>query len=67
MKATIFELSCFAEIFGEKGREAVEASKRQDEKGREDLSSPLRARAMAFFDAEEAMLDEIERLRRIAK
>lgn len=58
----IFELNNFAELFGEKAREAAEASEKQDEKGREDLSSPLRARAMAFLDAQKAIKEEIGRL-----
>ena len=60
--ALIYELSHFAELFGEKYREAVEASEKQDEKGRYEISSALRARAMAFLDAEKAINEEIRRL-----
>lgn len=60
--ALIHELGYFAELFGEKAREAAEASKNQDEKGRYDLSSALRARAMAFLDAQKALKEEIRRL-----
>lgn len=60
--ALIYELNHFAELFGEKAREAAEASKKQDEKRREDLSSPLRARAMAFLDAQKAIKEEIRRI-----
>ena len=60
--ALIHELGYFAELFGEKAREAAEASKNQDEKGRSDLSSALRARAMAFLDAQKALKEEIRRL-----
>lgn len=63
-EALIHELGYFAELFGEKAREAVKASQKQDEKGREDLSAPLRARAMAFLDAENAIKEEIGRLSR---
>lgn len=63
-EALIYELGNFAELFGEKAREAAEASQKQDEKGREDLSAPLRARAMAFLDAENAIKEEIRRLSR---
>lgn len=63
-EALIHELGYFAELFGEKAREAAEASKEQDEKGREDISAPLRARAMAFLDAEKAIKEEIGRLSR---
>lgn len=62
--ALIYELNRFAELFGEKAREAAEASQRQDEKGRYELSSALRARAMAFLDAQKAMKEEIGRLSR---
>ena len=62
--ALIYELNRFSELFGEKAREAAEASKKQDEKGRYDLSSALRARAMAFLDAQKAMKEEIGRLSR---
>ena len=62
--ALIHELGYFAELFGEKAREAAEASQKQDEKGRYDLSSALRARAMAFLDAQKAMKEEIGRLSR---
>ena len=62
--ALIYELNRFAELFGEKAREAAEASQKQDEKGRYDLSSSLRARAMAFLDAQKAMKEEIGRLSR---
>ena len=61
-EALIYELNHFAELFGEKAREAAEASEKQDEKGREDLSAPLRARSMAFLDAEKALKEEIVRL-----
>ena len=60
--ALIHELGYFADLFGEKAREAAEASKNQDEKGRYDLSSALRARAMAFLDAQKALSEEIGRL-----
>ena len=60
--ALIHELGYFAELFGEKAREAAEASKNQDEKGRYELSSALRARAMAFLDAQKALKEEIRRL-----
>ena len=60
--AIIHELGYFAELFGEKAREAAEASKNQDEKGRYDLSSALRARAMAFLDSQKALKEEIRRL-----
>lgn len=60
--ALIHELGYFADLFGEKAREAAEASKNQDEKGRYDLSSALRARAMAFLDAQKALKEEIRRL-----
>ena len=60
--ALIHELGYFADLFGEKAREAAEASKKQDEKGRYELSSALRARAMAFLDAQKALKDEIRRL-----
>lgn len=60
--ALIYELSRFAELFGEKAREAAEASEKQDEKRRFDLSASLRARAMAFLDAQKAMKEEIARL-----
>ena len=63
-EALIHELGYFAELFGEKAREAAEASQRQDEKGRYDLSSALRARAMAFLDAQKALKEEIRRLSR---
>ena len=62
--ALIYELNRFAELFGEKAREAAEASQRQDEKGRYELSSALRARAMAFLDAQKAIKEEIGRLSR---
>lgn len=62
--ALIYELSHFAELFGEKAREAAEASENQDEKGRFDLSSSLRARAMAFLDAQKAIKEEIGRLQK---
>lgn len=62
--AIIYELNRFSELFGEKAREAAEASQKQDEKGREDISAPLRARAMAFLDAQEALKEEIGRLSR---
>ena len=60
----IYELNHFAELFGDKAREAAEASEKQDEKGRFDLSASLRARAMAFLDAEKAIKEEIRRLSR---
>ena len=60
--ALIHELGYFADLFGEKAREAAEASKNQDEKGRYELSSALRARAMAFLDAQKALSEEIGRL-----
>lgn len=60
--ALIYELNHFAELFGEKAREAAEASKKQDEKKNYELSSALRARAMAFLDAQKAMKEEIRRL-----
>ena len=60
--ALIHELGYFADLFGEKAREAAEASKNQDEKGRYELSSALRARAMAFLDAQKALNEEIGRL-----
>lgn len=60
----IFELNNFAELFGEKAREAVEASEKQDEKRRYEISSALRARAMAFLDAQKAIKEEIGRLSR---
>lgn len=60
--ALIHELGYFADLFGEKAREAAEASKNQDEKGRYELSSALRARAMAFLDAQKALKEEIRRL-----
>lgn len=60
--ALIYELSRFADLFGEKAREAAESSGKQDEKGREDISAPLRARAMAFLDAQKAIKEEIGRL-----
>ena len=63
-EALIHELGYFAELFGEKAREAAEASQRQDEKGRYDLSSALRARAMAFLDAQKAIKEETRRLSR---
>ena len=63
-EALIHELGYFSELFGEKAREAAEASKKQDEKGRHDLSSALRARAMAFLDAQKAMKEEIGRMSR---
>lgn len=62
--ALIYELSRFAELFGEKAREAAEASEKQDEKRRYDISAALRARAMAFLDAEKAIKEEIGRLSR---
>ena len=62
--ALIHELGYFAELFGEKAREAAEASKKQDEKGRYDFSASLRARAMAFLDAQKALKEEIGRLSR---
>lgn len=62
--ALIYELGRFAELFGEKAREAAEASEKQDEKGRFDLSSSLRARAMAFLDAQKEIKEEIRRLSR---
>ena len=60
--ALIHELGYFADLFGEKAREAAEASKKQDEKGSYELSSALRARAMAFLDAQKALKEEIRRL-----
>ena len=60
--ALIYELNRFSELFGEKAREAAEASRKQDEKRRYELSSALRARAMAFLDAQKAMKEEIRRL-----
>lgn len=60
--ALIYELSQFADLFGEKAREAAEASQKQDEKGNYELSSALRARAMAFLDAQKAIKEEIGRL-----
>lgn len=60
--ALIYELNHFAELFGEKAKEAEEASQKQDEKGRYDLSASLRARAMAFLDAQKAIKEEIGRL-----
>lgn len=60
--ALIYELNHFAELFGEKAKEAAEASKKQDEKGSYELSSALRARAMAFLDAQKAIKEEIGRL-----
>ena len=60
--ALIHELGYFADLFGEKAREAAEASKKQDEKGSYELSSALRARAMAFLDAQKALSEEIGRL-----
>ena len=62
--ALIYELSHFAELFGEKAREAAEASEKQDEKRRYEISSALRARAMAFLDAQKAIKEEIRRLSR---
>ena len=62
--ALIHELGYFAELFGDKAREAAEASQKQDEKGRYDLSASLRARAMAFLDAQKALKEEIGRLSR---
>ena len=62
--ALIYELNRFSELFGEKAREAAEETKKQDEKGREDISTSLRARAMAFLDAEKALKEEIGRLSR---
>ena len=62
--ALIYELNRFAELFGDKAMEAAESSRKQDEKGRYDLSSALRARAMAFLDAQKAMREEIGRLSR---
>ena len=62
--ALIHELGYFAELFGDKAAEAAEASRKQDEKGRYELSSALRARAMAFLDAEKAMKEEMRRLSR---
>lgn len=50
------------EGIGEKAKEAAEASQKQDEKGREDILAPLRARAMAFLDAEKAIKEEIRRI-----
>lgn len=58
----IYELNNFAELFGEKAREAAEASQKQDEKGSYELSAALRARAMAFLDAEKAIKEEIRRI-----
>ena len=63
-EALIHELGYFAELFGEKAKEAAEASQKQDEKGRFDLSSSLRARAMAFLDAKKALKEEMGRLSR---
>ena len=60
--ALIYELNHFAELFGEKAREAAEASQKQDEKKNYELSSALRARAMAFLDAQKAIKEEIRRL-----
>ena len=60
--ALIYELNHFVDLFGEKAKEAAEASEKQDEKGREDISAPLRARAMAFLDAQKAIKEEIRRL-----
>lgn len=60
--ALIYELSHFADLFGEKAKEAAEASEKQDEKGRYEISSALRARAMAFLDAQKAIQEEIGRL-----
>lgn len=60
--ALIYELSHFADLFGEKAKEAAEASEKQDEKGRYEISSSLRARAMAFLDAQKAIKEEIGRL-----
>ena len=60
--ALIHELGYFSELFGEKAREAAEASRKQDEKRRYELSSALRARAMAFLDAQKAIKEEIGRL-----
>ena len=62
--ALIYELNRFSELFGEKAREAAEASQKQDEKRRYELSSALRARAMAFLDAQKAIKEEIGRLSR---
>ena len=62
--ALIYELKHFSELFGEKAREAAEASQKQDEKRRYELSSALRARAMAFLDAQKALNEEIRRLSR---
>ena len=62
--ALIHELGYFAELFGEKAREAAEASQKQGEKGRYELSSALRARSMAFLDAQKAMKEEMGRLSR---
>ena len=61
-EALIHELGYFAELFCDKAREAAEASKKQDEKGRFDFSASLRARAMAFLDAQKALKEEIGRL-----
>lgn len=63
-EALIHELGYFAELFGEKAREAAEASKKQDEKRSYELSSALRARAMAFLDAQKAIKEEIGRLQK---
>ncbi len=60
--ALIYELNNFAELFGEKAKEAAEASEKQDEKKRYEISSALRARAMAFLDAEKAIKEEIRRI-----
>lgn len=60
--ALIYELSHFADLFGEKAKEAAEASEKQDEKKNYELSSALRARAMAFLDAQKAIKEEIGRL-----
>lgn len=62
--ALIYELNHFSELFGDKAMEAAEASQKQDEKGRFDLSASLRARAMAFLDAQKALKEEIGRLSR---
>lgn len=61
-EALIHELGYFAELFGEKAREAAEASQKQDEKKNYELSSALRSRAMAFLDAQKAIKEEIGRL-----
>lgn len=61
-EALIHELGYFAELFGEKAKEAAEASQKQDEKRRYELSSALRARAMAFLDAQKAIKEEMRRL-----